>query len=220
MRVLLIEDELALGDAICLRLTDAGHVVNWAKSLVAAGEATESPEHDVVLLDLNLPDGSGLDLLGTIRMARDVRPVLIITARDQLSDRLAGLNAGADDYIIKPFPLEEMVARVEAVHRRAIGNPNPRLQIGPMAIDRASRQVFLDDVEVEMTGREWALLSRLADRPGAIVNKTQLESALYDLGTEVESNTVEVYVSRLRRKLGRTVITTIRGLGYRLRDRA
>jgi two-component system OmpR family response regulator len=220
MRVLLVEDELGLGDAIRSRLTEAGHVVDWVKTLSAANDASESPEYDSVLLDLNLPDGSGLDLLRTMRAAGDIRPVLIVTARDQLSDRLAGLNAGADDYIIKPFHLEELVARLEAVHRRAVGNPNPRLQIGSLSLDKASRQVFLKGEEIAMTGREWALLARLADRPGAIVNKAQLEAALYDLGTEVESNTVEVYVSRLRRKLGRTVITTIRGLGYRLRDRA
>lgn len=220
MRVLLVEDEVALGDAVRTRLSGAGHAVCWVRDLSAAADAAETTEHEIVLLDLNLPDGSGLSLLSMMRAARDTRPVLIVTARDQLSDRLAGLNAGADDYIVKPFHLDEMLARLEAVHRRCSGDPNPRLEIGPLTIDKVSRQILLDGEEVALTAREWALIARLADRPGAIVSKAQLEEALYDFGTEVESNTVEVYVSRLRRKLGRTLITTIRGLGYRLRDRA
>lgn len=219
MRILLIEDEYALGDAMRTRLAIAGHAVDWVRAHDPATEAVLSKAHEVVLLDLNLPDGNGLTILSTLRKARDLRPVLIITAKDQLSDRLAGLNAGADDYIVKPFHLDELVARIEAVQRRCQGDPSPRVTIGNMVIDKAGRQLWVEDAEVAMTGREWALLMRLLDRPGAIVSKAELEEALYNYGAEAESNTVEVYVSRLRRKLGSNAITTIRGLGYRLRDR-
>lgn len=219
MRILMIEDEFALGDAMRAKLISAGHAVDWARSLEPANEALLTKTHEAVLLDLNLPDGDGLSVLTALRGERDHRPVLIITAKDQLSDRLAGLNAGADDYILKPFHLDELVARIEAVQRRYLGDPSPKVTIGNLVIEKASRQVWINREEIAMTGREWALLMRLADRPGAIVSKFQLEEALYDYGAETGSNTVEVYVSRLRRKLGRTSITTIRGLGYRLRDR-
>ena len=219
MRILMIEDEFALGDAMRAKLTAAGHAVDWARALEPANEALLTKTHEAVLLDLNLPDGNGLSVLTALRSERDHRPVLIITAKDQLTDRLAGLNAGADDYILKPFHLDELVARIEAVQRRCLGDPSPKVTIGNFVIDKSARQVWINGAEVAMTGREWALLMRLADRPGAIVSKSQLEEALYDYGAETESNTVEVYVSRLRRKLGRTSITTIRGLGYRLRDR-
>lgn len=218
MRILLIEDEFALGDAMRAKLLAAGHAADWVRALDPAREAILSRTHEVILLDLNLPDGNGLSILTALRTERDHRPVLIITAKDQLSDRLAGLNAGADDYILKPFHLDELVARIEAVQRRYVGDPSPKVTLGNLMIDKAARQLRVDGAEVPLTAREWALLMRLADRPGAIVSKSQLEDALYDYSAEAESNTVEVYVSRLRRKLGRTTITTIRGLGYRLRD--
>lgn len=219
MRILLIEDETTLGDAMCTRLSSARHAVDWAQDFDTAQDAVRSLAHEIVLLDLNLPDGNGMELLKSLRRVGDRRPVLIITAADQLSDRLAGLNAGADDYIVKPFHLEELVARVEAVQRRYIGDPSPTVSIGTIVMDKAGHQLWVDGAEQSLTGREWALLMRLFDRPGSIVSKSQLEEALYRNGDEVESNTVEVYVSRLRRKLGRSTITTVRGIGYRLRDR-
>ncbi|MFN0218201.1 MAG: response regulator [Hyphomicrobium sp.] len=218
MRILLIEDELGLGDAIRTHLTRAGHAVDWMQCLDTAGAAVRSTDYGLVLLDLRLPDGRGIDFLASLRKNGDRRPVMIITAQDQISDRVAGLNAGADDYIVKPFDLGELAARIEAVQRRYIGNPVPTIAIGDIVIDKVSHQLWVQGSEVPLTGREWALLIRLADRPGAIVSKTQLEVALYDFGTEVESNTVEVYVSRLRRKLGRDLIITMRGLGYRLQE--
>lgn len=219
MRILLIEDEVSLGDAMCTCLSRARHAVDWAQNIEAAQDALRLPIHEIVLLDLNLPDGSGMDMLKALRRSGDRRPILIITAADQLSDRIAGLNAGADDYIVKPFHLEELVARIEAARRRYFSDPSPTISIGNIVIDKAGHQLWVDGVELSITGREWALLMRLSDRPGSIVGKAQLEEALYQNGAEVESNTVEVYVSRLRRKLGRSVITTIRGIGYRLRDR-
>lgn len=219
MRILLIEDEMALGEAIRTRLSQDAHAVDLVGDLASAVDAVRSTAHELVLLDLNLPGGSGMSILTALRRSGDRRPVLIITAADQLSDRLAGLNAGADDYIVKPFHLDELAARVEAVHRRHVGDPSPTVKIANVTIDKIGHQLWLDGVTVPMTAREWALLIRLADRPGSIVSKAQLEDALYRDGAEIESNTVEVYVSRLRRKLGRGAITTVRGLGYRLRDR-
>ena len=219
MRILLIEDEMVLGEAMSTRLASAGYAVDWARDFQTAEDAARSAAHEVILLDLNFPGGSGTTILGALRRSGDRRPVLIITAADQLSDRLAGLNAGADDYIIKPFHLDEMVARIAAVHRRYVGDTSPTVKIANVTIDKGRHQGWVDGDVMVMTAREWALLMRLADRPGSIVSKVQLEDALYRNDAEVESNTVEVYVSRLRRKLGRSAITTVRGLGYRLRDR-
>jgi len=150
-----------------------------------------------------------------------VTPCIILTAQDQISDRIAGLNAGADDYLVKPFDLHELSARLLAVARRYSGNPNPLIRLsgdngGAIEVDLASRSVVIDGQQTDLTSREWALLDQLLRRPGATLSKAQLEEALYEFGAEIESNTVEVYVSRLRRKLGKAVIHTVRGVGYRI----
>jgi two-component system OmpR family response regulator len=168
------------------------------------------------LLDLMLPDGSGLDFLRRLRGSGATTPVIILTARDRISDRIAGLNAGADDYMVKPFDLSELSARVAAVARRYAGNPNPLLNLGELEVDLAARNVRRAGQAVDLTAREWALVEALAQRPGAILSKSQLEDRLYAFEAEVESNTIEVHVSRLRKKLGHDVIDTVRGLGYRL----
>lgn len=216
MRVLLIEDEPRLAEAVREQVAAAGHAVDVAGRLDDAEAALRAVDYQLVLLDLHLPDGLGLELLRGLRRAGDRRPVIILTARDQVSDRIAGLNAGADDYLVKPFDLEELSARVAAVARRYAGNPNPLLRLGPLEIDRAERHVRLDGREVALTRSEWAILDLLVQRPGAVVAKDRIEEALYAFGAEVESNAVEVHVSRLRKKLGRTLIETRRGLGYRL----
>jgi len=172
-----------------------------------------------MLLDLHLPDGKGLEFLKAFRSDGYRTPVIILTARDQLSDRIDGLNAGADDYLVKPFDLGELSARLAAVARRYAGNPNPLIRLGPVEIDIALRRVTAGNEEIMLTAREWTVLEQFLGRPGITVGKGQIEDALYAFGAEVESNTVEVYVSRLRRKLGRRVIATVRGLGYRLADR-
>ena len=168
------------------------------------------------MLDLNLPDGRGLDLLRALRKAEDKRPVIILTARDQIRDRIEGLNAGADDYLVKPFDLGELVARMQAVQRRSAEKASSSVRAGSLVIDQAARKVWRDGDEVPLTAREWALLDCLAQRAGTTISKGALEDALYAFGSEVESNTVEVYVSRLRKKLGAKAIRTVRGLGYRL----
>jgi two-component system, OmpR family, response regulator len=216
MRVLLIEDEALLGDAVQCHLSRAGHAVDWMRNLADASVALATTGYNVVLLDLHLPDGQGFDLLKGMRSGGDRRPVIILTARDQIGDRIRGLDLGADDYLVKPFDLNELQARLHAVSRRYQGDPNPRLKLGSVEIDLADRRVAANTRTVELTGKEWALLSCLAERPSSIRTKQDLEEAMYAFDGEVESNTVEVYVSRLRKKLGRDIITTLRGIGYRL----
>lgn len=216
MRVLLIEDEMGLGAAVQEHVAAAGHAVDWFQSLGAGEAALAAVPYDLVLLDLILPDGRGLDLLAKLRRAGNTTPVVIVTARDQVSDRIAGLNAGADDYLVKPFDLDELSARLNAVARRYTGNPNPIVTAGDLEVDMAARRTRVGGSVIDLTAREWGLLEVLLRHPGAIVTKAQLEEAVYAFGAEVESNTVEVYVSRMRKKLGRDRIETVRGIGYRI----
>ncbi|MBP7002759.1 response regulator [Amaricoccus sp.] len=216
MRLLLIEDDITLGGALADYLRGQGHAVDWAQGLADADAAAETVRYDQILLDLNLPDGRGLAFLARLRTSRDATPVIILTARDQISDRLAGLNSGADDYMVKPFDLSELSARIAAVARRYGGLAGPEIVLDALSINLALREVRQGGKAVDLTGREWAVLARLAARPGVIVPKAEIEDALYSFGAEIESNAVEVFVSRLRRKIGAGAITTHRGLGYRL----
>lgn len=216
MRVLLIEDDEALGAAVREQLVEDGHGVDWAKRLDSARDHLGLAPYELILLDLMLPDGRGLDLLREARGKGDATPVIILTALDQISDRIAGLNAGADDYMVKPFDLCELSARVGAVSRRYRGAPNPSLRIGELDVDLVDRRVSRDGRDVALTAREWALFDAFARHPGAILSKTQLEERLYSFDREVEPNTIEAHVSRLRKKLGAHRIETVRGLGYRL----
>ncbi|MDP9782188.1 response regulator transcription factor [Pseudomonas fluorescens] len=216
MRVLLVEDAPRLGEAVREQIADDGHAVDWVQCLAHARNGVRTTPYDLILLDLMLPDGRGLDFLRQQRGAGDVTPVIILTAQDQISDRIAGLNAGADDYLVKPFDLFELSARVAAVARRYSGNPNPQIRIGELHIDMSARTLQRAGVPVDLTAREWALFEAFIQRPGALLSKTQLEERLYAFGAEIESNTIEVYISRLRKKLGRDFIETVRGMGYRL----
>ena len=215
MRILLIEDDTVLGAAVRDQVAD-GHSVDWVQRLDAAGDAIAGAAFDLVLLDLMLPDGRGIPFLRKLRAKGDVTPVIILTALDQISDRIEGLNAGADDYLVKPFDLAELSARIGSVARRYAGNPNPIVTHGPLAIDLAARSIHRDGRPVTLTAREWALFEAFLSRPGQLLSKAQLEDKLYAFGSDVESNTIEVHVSRLRKKLGAAVIETERGLGYRL----
>lgn len=216
MRILLIEDDKALGSAVREHVASDGHAVDWVERLADADASIRTALYDLILLDLMLPDGRGVEFLRRRRTAGETTPVIILTARDQISDRIEGLNAGADDYLVKPFDLSELTARIAAVSRRYSGNPNPQVEIGDLAIDLASRAVYRCGRAVDLTAREWAIFEALVQRPGAILSKNQLEDRLYDFGNEIESNTIEVHISRLRKKLGKDVIETFRGLGYRL----
>lgn len=217
MRILLIEDDMVLGAALQDQLVDDGHSVDWVQRLDSADSAIAGVSYGLVLLDLMLPDGRGIPFLKRMRERGGNQPVIILTALDQVSDRIEGLNAGADDYLVKPFDLAELSARIGSVARRYGGNPNPFLNFGALQIDLATRHIQRDDQSVTLTAREWALLEALLSRPGQLLSKAQLEEKLYAFDSEVESNTIEVHISRLRKKLGAEVIETVRGLGYRLR---
>ena len=216
MRILLIEDDTVLGAAVRDQIAADGHSVDWMTRLDQAGDAMAGAAYDLVLLDLMLPDGRGLPFLKALRGRGDVTPVIILTALDQVSDRIDGLNAGADDYLVKPFDLAELSARIGSVARRYTGNPNPIITHGTLEIDRAAKSIRRAGKPIALTAREWALFDAFLARPGQLLSKAQLEEKLYAFDSEVESNTSEVHVSRLRKKLGNDVIDTERGLGYRL----
>lgn len=216
MRILLIEDDSVLGAAVRDQIVGDGHSVDWVTRIDAARDAMAGAAYDLILLDLMLPDGRGIVFLRALRAAGDVTPIIILTALDQVSDRIEGLTAGADDYIVKPFDLDELSARIGSVARRYSGNPNPIIRLRSLDIDIARRSVRRDGKTVQLTAREWALLEAFLTRPGQLLSKAQLEEKLYDFDAEVESNTIEVHVSRLRKKLGTDLIETERGLGYRL----
>lgn len=219
MRILLIEDDAVLGAAVRDQIAADGHSVDWMKRLDEAQDAIAGASFDLVLLDLMLPDGLGLAFLRKLRMRGDVTPVVILTALDQVSDRIQGLNAGADDYLVKPFDLAELSARIGSVARRYTGNPNPMVIHGPLEIDLAARSIHRNGRPVALTAREWALFEAFLARPGQLLSKAQLEEKLYTYDSEIESNTIEVHISRLRKKLGADLVTTERGLGYRLAPR-
>lgn len=213
---MLLEDDAVLGAAIRDHVASSGHGVDWIKRIDDARLALDSVEYELVLLDLNLPDGRGLDLLRQLRASGNPVPVIITTAQDQIAVRIEGLNSGADDYLVKPFDLSEMSARVAAVARRYAGNPNPGIAIGNVHIDMARKTVSVNGTAAELTAREWAVLERLVSHRGAIVTRSEIEDSLYAFGAEIESNAVEVYISRLRKKLGREFVVTARGLGYKV----
>jgi two-component system, OmpR family, response regulator len=216
MRILVIEDDHVLGNAVREHVASLGYGVDWMKRLDDAREALATVAYELVLLDLNLPDGRGLDLLRELRRKGSAVPVIILTAQDQIAARIEGLNSGADDYLVKPFDLSELSARVAAVARRYGGSPNPLLRLGDLDIDLARRCISIAGKPVDLTAREWAVLERLVRHPHAIVAKSEIEDSLYEFGAEIDSNAVEVYVSRLRKKLGRDSIRTVRGAGYKV----
>jgi two-component system OmpR family response regulator len=216
MRILLVEDDTVLGAAIRDQIAGDGHSIDWVTRLDAGADALKGASFDLVLLDLMLPDGRGISFLRNLRARGDVTPVIILTALDQVSDRIEGLDAGADDYLVKPFDLAELSARIGSVGRRYAGNPNPLITHGDLAINLAARSIRRAGKPVALTAREWALFEALLSWPEQLLSKAQLEDKLYTFGTEIESNAIEVHISRLRRKLGADVIATERGLGYRL----
>jgi two-component system response regulator QseB len=214
MRLLLVEDDAMIGESVVAGLRHAGHTVDWVRDGRAAEAALAVPVHELVLLDLGLPRKSGVEVLKALRAAGSDLPVLVITARDRVADRIAGLDAGADDYIVKPFDLDELAARIRAVARRRAGRAAPELEHGPLRLDPAKRRAFLDGQEVALSAREFAVLEALLERPGAVLSRAQLEERLYGWQGEIESNAVEVHIHALRRKLGADLIRTLRGVGY------
>ena len=214
MRLLLVEDDAMIGASVQKGLRQDGFSVDWVRDGGAAETALAANRYELLLLDLGLPRKSGDEVLRSLRRSGNDIPTLIITARDAVSDRIAGLDQGADDYIVKPFDLDELAARIRAVHRRHAGRADSVVRLGEVTLDTATHRVTLRGNEVQLSARELALLEALLDRPGAILSRAQLEERIYGWGEEIESNAVEVYVHSLRKKLGAEFIKTVRGVGY------
>lgn len=216
MRLLLTEDDPMIGEAVQRGLRQLGFTVDWVRDGAAAAQALAVEPYELLLLDLGLPRKSGLALLAELRARGSKIPVVILTARDSLADRVTGLDAGADDYVVKPFELPELAARIRAVVRRHAGRARPQLTHRGVTLDPATRQVTRDGSAVALAAREFEVLHALMEHPGRVLSRAQLEERLYGWGEEIESNVVEVYVHALRRKLGPGFIRTVRGAGYRL----
>jgi len=216
MRVLLAEDDAMIGAAVRDRLRGQGFAVDWVRDGRAADAALAGDVYDLLLLDLGLPGREGLAVLKALRGRGSTLPVVILTARDAVDDRVAGLDAGADDYVVKPFDLKELEARLRAVLRRRAGSASSVIEHGRLSLDLASHELRRDGVPVPVSPREFALLHALLERPGRILSRAQLEERLYGWGEEVGSNVVEVHIHSLRRKLGADLIRNVRGVGYRI----
>jgi DNA-binding response OmpR family regulator len=216
MRLLLVEDDPMIGEAIRAGLRREGFTVDWVHHAESAAQVLGSEPFELLLLDLGLPGSDGLKLLKSLRARGETLPVLIITARDAVSDRVAGLDAGGDDYLVKPFDLDELAARVRALLRRKPGRSSSVLEHLGVVLDPATHRVTQQGKEVALSPREFALLQLLMEHRGRILSRAQLEERLYGWGEEVESNAVEVHIHGLRRKLGAQFISNVRGVGYRV----
>jgi two-component system response regulator QseB len=216
VRALLVEDDPMIGKAVAEGMQGDGYAVDWVRDGLDAQSALMHDVYDVALLDLGLPRKDGLELLKHLRRAGLELPVLIITARDAVADRIAGLDAGADDYLVKPFDLEELLARTRALIRRRAGRAAPEIRYGALTLDPVKRRVVFRGRCVELSAREFAVLEALAREPGAVISRSKLEESVYGWGEEVGSNTVEVHLHHLRRKLDARLIRNVRGVGYRI----
>ena len=214
MRILLVEDDPMIGEAVFVALKDAAYAVDWVKDGTTANRVLENTEHQAVLLDLGLPKRDGLEVLRRLRKTANTVPVLIITARDDIDDRIKGLDSGADDYLVKPFDLNEMLARLRAIIRRHGGQATPTLSNGKLSLDPTTHEARCGDVVEILSAREFALLQALLLRPGAILSRTELEERLYGWNEEVESNAVDFLIHGVRKKLGAHSIKNVRGAGW------
>ena len=214
MRLLIAEDDPQLGDGLTVGLRQDGYAVDWVKDGVAADLALNSESYDLLVLDLGLPRLAGMEVLARLRERGQALPVLILTARDATGDKIAGLDGGADDYLVKPIGLAELAARVRALARRAAGRAAPLLRHGELVLDPAGRQVTLAGIPVELSARELSLLQLLLENTGRVMTRAQLEASVYGWRDEPDSNALEVHIHHLRRKLGADLIKTLRGIGY------
>jgi len=216
MRILLVEDDAMIGESVADGLKAEGYAVDWVRDGKEAEVAVSATPYSLVVLDLGLPRRDGIDVLKGIRERRIDVPVLVMTARDTVRDRIKGLDAGADDYLVKPFDLDELTARARALMRRAAGRSEPVIERGPLSINPATREVTWRGESMSLSAREYALLAALAERPGVVLSRAQLEEKLYGWNESVGSNAVEVHIHNVRKKLGEDVIRNVRGLGYTL----
>ena len=216
MRLLLVEDDAMIGESVVKGLRHDGFAVDWVRDGDAAELSLGAEDFDLMLLDLGLPRKSGLDVLRALRAAGNPIPVLILTARDAVPDRITGLNAGADDYLVKPFDLDELVARIHAILRRRSGRAEPVIRHGALVLNPISHEVSFEGRPLSLSAREFALLQALLERPGAVLSVARLQERIYGWDEEVGSNTVEVFIHALRKKLGPDFIKNVRGVGYML----
>ena len=214
MRILLVEDDRMIGDSVRTSLRQDGYAVDWVRDGSVAESALATGHFDLVLLDLGLPGKDGIEVLRGIRQRKIRTPVIVITARDEIGDRVRGLDAGADDYVIKPFDLEELAARIRSTLRRSSGHAEPEIEILGVRINPATREVTRDGQPVILSAKEYAIVEALMLRPGAVLSRGQLEERMYGWGEEIESNAVEVFIHGVRRKLGSNFIQNLRGVGY------
>ncbi len=214
MRLLLVEDDAMIGETVLQVLRAEHYAVDWVRDGNMAEEALRTESYDLVLLDLGLPRRSGLEVLRALRARRNVVPVLVATARDAVGDRIAGLDAGADDYVVKPFDIDELLARIRALLRRSAGRAEPAFEHRGVSLNPATREATLHGEPVSLSAREWAVLEALLARPGVVLSRTQLEEKLFSWKDDISSNAVEVYIHGVRKKLGANLIQTVRGLGY------
>lgn len=213
MRVLLVEDDDLLGDGLCVGLKQAGYTVDWVKDGIAADLALKSEHFELVVLDLGLPGKSGMEVLKDLRFRGDNTPVLILTALDRIEQRVAGLDCGADDYLLKPFDLSELCARLRVLQRRSGGRASPKLIHGGIILDPAAHEAWLDDIQIELSHHEFVVFQYLMENTGHVVSRSKLEEVVYGWDG-VESNSLEVFIHHLRKKFGAKLIKTIRGVGY------
>lgn len=214
IRLLLVEDDQMIGEEIKEGLNHRGFTLDWVKTRSSGEEALKIDNFDLLVLDLGLPDGSGLDLLRSLRNQDKGIPVIILTAWDAVSDRISGLDAGSDDYMVKPFELEELAARIRALLRRSAGRISPLMEYGNISVDLSAMEVTLNGQKVHLSRNEYSLLITFLENPGKIFSRMELEKILYGWEQEVESNTIQVFIHNLRKKLGKSIIRNIHGLGY------
>lgn len=216
MRILLVEDDVMIGESLQKALTQSGHAIDWAKDGDTAELSLSTHEYDMLLLDLGLPKKSGIEVLQSLRKHKNTLPVLVLTARDSVSDRVIGLDAGADDYLIKPFELEEVEARIRALIRRRDGRAESVMVAGNIRLNPVTHEVTIGYTPTSLAAREYALMQALMERPGAVLSVSELEDKLYGWNEEVESNAIEVHIYQLRKKLGKECIANVRGVGYKI----
>lgn len=214
MRVLVVEDDLMIGESLSEALQDEAYTVDWVKDGRQAILTLRVQPYDIILLDLGLPEVDGMGVLTAIRDAKIETPVLILTARDQLKDRIAGLDSGADDYVVKPFELGEVFARMRVLIRRAQGKADNQATVGNLSLDTAHKRVMMDGNPIDLTAKEYMLLTTFMLSPEKVMSKTELEDSLYGWGGEVESNAIEFLIHSLRKKVGQDRIKNVRGLGW------
>lgn len=218
MRILVVEDDKDLNRQLCEALTDAGYVIDRAFDGEEGHFLGDTESYDAIVLDIGLPRMDGVSVLGRWRRDDRTMPVLMLTARDRWSDKVSGIDAGADDYVTKPFHIEEVLARVRALIRRAAGHASPELTCGPLRVDTRTSKADIDGVPLKLTSHEFRLLAYLIHHVGEVISRTEIVEHLYDQHFDRDSNTIEVFVGRLRRKMGVDLIETVRGMGYRLRE--